>query len=149
VQAIDPKAVTSSISCGVRASQTGNSSFSAAVPVDRRFLWRAIRTMISAGGVVSLVGRGPHTFTARYTAVDPAVRGGLGGWGPAVNATSLTPNVCSVKSVVYEDSASKLFNSITIEGKVNGTCSLSLSAPATPTRLATTVNLTRIFSGIK
>ena len=141
--------MTSSISCGVRASQTGNASFRTAIPVDRTFLWRATRTMITAGGVVSLVGRGPHTFTARYTAVDSAVRGGLNGWGPAVNATSLTPSVCSVVSVVYEDTARKLFSSITIEGKVNGTCSLSLNAPATPTRLATTVNLTRIFSGIK
>ena len=141
--------MTSSISCGVRASQTGNASFSAAVPVDRTFLWRAVRTIINAGGIVSLVGRGPHTFTARYTAVAPAARGGLSGWGPAVNVSSLTPNVCSVKSVIYEDSLNKLFSSITIEGKVNGTCSLSLSAPAAPTRLGTTVNLTRIFSGIK
>jgi hypothetical protein len=149
VQAVDPKNIVTSINCSVRASQPGDSNYSAATNVDRTFMWKAVRTIINASGAVSLIGRGPHSFTAKYTAVDSAVRGGLSGWGPAVTVNSLTPNVCSVKSVIFEDSASKLYSTITIEGKANGGCSLTLSAPATPTRLATSVNITRIISGIK
>lgn len=149
VQAIEPKTIVGSIACTVRATQSGNESYSQAANVDQTFSWKPVRTVINAGGVVSLVGSGPHTFTARYTAVDSAVRGGVSGWGPALIADSLTPNVCTVKSVIYEDSATKLYSSVTIEGKANGTCSLTLSAEATPTRLASKINLTRIISGIK
>lgn len=149
VVAVTPTTILSSISCTIKASQAGDSTWLPATDVTKSFSFLRARMAVTAGGTTSLVGAGPFTFNATLNPVNSSLRAGQIARNQTVSAISLNPTICTVTGVTFDSAPLRMYSLITIQGLKNGICSIKLSAVGNITDQDATQTVQRIFSGIK
>ena len=149
VQAVSPFPVGNT-TCTIEASQAGNSTWAAATPVSRSFLWKKAVMIITpyystnATRNSSLLSTNAVTYAANtsYNFVSSLLyasgqNSGLASIGHLLSAVSVTPTVCTVENVAIQDRGS-LFTWASVKMLAKSTCTVRWSfagndyrAPAT------------------
>jgi hypothetical protein len=148
VQSVSPLPSVASFDCTVRATQSGDSRFAPALPIDRSFKWMPSAMNITISGSSRFLGKGPHSVSATINFVDPNKRG-TSGLGHLLQVTSLTPNTCTVASNVIISATGGQVNQTRINGIANGDCQLRYDFSGTADRAATTRTWSTSITGFE
>ena len=143
--------------CIVQASQAGDDRYAAATNVQQSFKYKRATMVITPYAAASSVrnaSRVPvasRTYVAKSTyyfasslLFTSGLNSGLLSIGNPMRATSSTPAVCSVASVVPQDNTGGIFQLATVNTLTSGTCSVVWTFDGTIDRAATSTTMSFI-----
>jgi hypothetical protein len=134
IQTVNDRVEANEWNCSVRATQAGDSRYSAATSVDQSFKYFKAPMVLQVENSSSLSGAGPHAIVTRVRMVDNAAMSGLTSLGHLLNVTNQSSSICRIDSHGTWDRTGGIVNRTYLTALSNGICSLKFDFPGTKDR---------------